>query len=390
MLNIDTDPDYSGQCGEFLFDENINYQAPRFRGQAPTTNNLTKHRWRGAILSPDEVADALRATKGPEPEASAAKDKLARSYHRLVLKESKPFCDGVNNDDVIAVGMLALAEAIDGFDLHANNGLAAYVIATVRGRMQTASKAFKRHGWGGETRLMRVVYGNHDVTPERASVVMDGRPVDEGELEEARGQVLGMHSEPIEYNTREPGFEDDDEERKPASSLVDYEMAVAQGLCRPPLSPLLQRYHLASKQKRPGSPEWFAEDADRRAKLRLKQVGRRAYALELVERDHARLAARAEPSQYLYRTPIPPIKNPGPVAKRLGGGVARSRIAHLASYDVVDGVVQVTHAPAYIDQGPKSSKSERSAPYHDPKKHSKKRRPRIRVWRCNEPAALAA
>jgi RNA polymerase sigma factor (sigma-70 family) len=379
MEDIHTDPGFPGQCAyEFIFDEAVDYSAPKFRGQ-DNPNNLTTRRWREPILSAAEVADALRAAKGPEPAASAAKDKLAQSFHRLVLKEAKAYCgeNQARNDDIIQAGMLGLAEAIDRFDLSSNNGFTAFALPYIRGRMKATAKRLGRNGLSGETRLQRLVHGNHEVTLDKASEVV-GRPVDEGELEEARGQVLGMHSEPIEYNTREPGFEDDDEERKPGF------VAVA------PLSPLLKTYYDASLQKRPGSVEWFAEDTDRRARKRLAEIGRRAFALELVEREKARIAARADPSLYLYRTPTPPVKNPGPVAKRLGGGVARSRIAHLASYDVVDGVVQVTHAPAYIDNGRKSPKVERSAPYHDPKKHSNKRRPRIRVWRCNEPAALAA
>jgi DNA-directed RNA polymerase sigma subunit (sigma70/sigma32) len=124
LVNIRTCPDSGPDAYEFIFDETIDYSAPKFRGQAPTTNNLTKHRWRGPILSPDEVAACLRAIHDDaEPAAAAAKDRLARSYHRLVLKEAKEFYDGVNNDDVIAVGMLALAEAIDGFDQQRSRGI---------------------------------------------------------------------------------------------------------------------------------------------------------------------------------------------------------------------------------------------------------------------------
>ena len=241
MVNIRTGPDSGPDGVEFIFDETVDYSSRKFRGQSNTTNNLTTRRWREPILSAAEVADALlRVSKGSEPEAAAAKDKLARSYHRLVLAEAKDFCDGVNNDDVIAVGMMAIVEAIDRFDLRSNNGLAAYVIAIVRGRLQTAAKAIKRNGFAGETRLQRLVHGDHDATPERASEVM-GRPVDADELEAATAQAIGMCSEVIAYDTREPAFENEyDEESKPGIVAV---------------APITARSILDTLVKRHGPPE---------------------------------------------------------------------------------------------------------------------------------------
>ena len=204
-----------------------------------------------------------------------------------MLKEAQDYCgeNQARNDDIIQAGMLGLAEAIDRFDSRRNNGLAAFAKPYIRGRMQATAKALTRNGWSGETRLQRLVRGDHDVTLERASEVV-GRPVAESELEDARGQVLGMHSEPLEYNTREPAFDDEyDEEGKP-------------GIVAPAPICTLQRIHKHHSEL----VEWYAEDTDGRAKQRLKEIGRRAYALELVERDHARLAARSEPTQYLYRT----------------------------------------------------------------------------------------
>ena len=125
MRNILTDPDDSGHDSKFIFDETVDYSAPKFRGQA-NPSNLTESRWRDPILSPGEVADALRAARGPEPGAAAAKNTLFKAFHRLVLKEAQPYCsDDGRNDDLIAAGNLGLAEAIDRFNLNRNNGLAA-------------------------------------------------------------------------------------------------------------------------------------------------------------------------------------------------------------------------------------------------------------------------
>jgi hypothetical protein len=46
--------------------------------------------------------------------------------------------------------------------------------------------------------------------------------------------------------------------------------------------------------------EHLTDQLDRDAARRLRQIGRNAYAHELVERDHQRIAARSEESQYLY------------------------------------------------------------------------------------------
>jgi hypothetical protein len=359
LVNIRTRPDSGPDGVEFIFDETVDYSSRKFRGQA-NPNNLTTRRWREPILSAAEVAAYLRAVHdGAEPAASAANDKLVLSFHRLVLKESKPFCDGVNNEDIIAAGMKGFVEARSRFDLRRNNGLTAYALPYIRGAMQTAAKAIKRNGFAGETRLQRLVHGDHDATPERASEVM-GRPVDADELEAATAQAIGMCSEVIAYDTREPAFENEyDEESKPGI------IAIA------PLSPL-QRIHKHHSEL----VEWYAEDTDRRARKRLKEIGRRAYALELVERDHARkagltffVAARAEPTQYLYRTDTPLYVRAG-----------------IASQ--IDRPTPHNSARRYADRS--FSSGPHSVNGLLKKKHSKKRRPRIRVWRCNEPAALAA
>jgi RNA polymerase sigma factor (sigma-70 family) len=324
VRDIHTDPDDSGHDSNFILHET-------------SPNNLTQYRWRGPILSPGEVADNLRATRGPEPGAAAAKDTLFKAFDRLVLKVVQPYCrDDGRNDDLIAAGMLGLVEAIDRFDTSRNNGFAAYAIPLIRGRAQKASKAINRNGWAGETRLQRAVYGNHDLTLEQASKRM-GRPVDQDEIERARTEVLGMCSEPLPYDTTEPGFEDDDEEDRPGVLPSVAAPCPRQGIFN------------AALEKRHGRLNRLAEDADRREMRRLKEIGRRAYALELVERDRARIAARAEPTQYLY--------GPG-VADPFG------------------------YILALLDISPRSSK---------PKSHTqKKRRSRIRAWRCSEPAALAA
>ena len=230
-----------------------------------------------------------------------------------MLKEAKRYCVAYGdacdrrNDDLIAAGNLGLAEAIDRFNLNRNNGLAAFAKPIIRGWLKETSKSFNRNGWAGETRLQRAVYGNHDLTVEQASKVMK-RPVDEGEIERARTEVLGMCSPLLPYDTTEPAFEDDDEDEEGKPCLV----AVA-----PPCprlqeldAKLIMRHGWLSDGCGNSRGRKFGvhlvEEADRRARQRLKQIGRRAYALELVAKG------RPGAIKHLFeprRRPTAPIVN---------------------------------------------------------------------------------
>jgi hypothetical protein len=280
MIDICTADDSADDTDEFIFDEDINYHSRKFRGEAksnsPNPSDLTTRRWRHDVPTSGEVADLLRDAKGRDPvKAAAAGDKLAQSYHRLVLKESRAFCDGENNVDVIAAGMMGLAEAINRFDFKSNNGFTAYVIPYVRHRMQDERKAINRNGWGGETRLQRAVYGNHDITPAEASERV-GRNVSQADIEKARTAIFSMCGEPVEYDTREAGGDDDADDADGDDGKPVF-VAVA-----PPS--LVQRIHNRLDRRYGG----LADEADRRAAQRLKEIGRQAYALELVKKDRAR------------------------------------------------------------------------------------------------------
>jgi RNA polymerase sigma factor (sigma-70 family) len=280
MPDISTPPDFRLDPDEYLSDESET---------GPTTNDLSQRRWGHEVLTPSEVVDYLRAAKGPEPAASAAKDVLAKSFHRLVLKGAESLHGMAEFDDLVAAGMLGLAEAIARFDPRRRNGLAAYAKHLIKRRMLEVVR--HKTGWAGETRLERLISTtNSDATCEQAAKVM-GRPVDERELEDAR-HLIAAKSRPLaEYDTQELGVDEtyEGEERRLAF------VATA------PMSLPQLKLH-AIHRRRGLQLESQIEEADRRAARRLKEIGRRAYALELVAQDRARIAARVEPSQYLYRT----------------------------------------------------------------------------------------
>jgi hypothetical protein len=314
---MDTGPDFRL---DDVADGDEDHRHHRERGEVFAASDLTRRRWRHAALSPSEVADLLRAAKGPDPAlAAAAKTRLVQSYHRLLLKEAKNH--RADFPDLMAAGALGFTEAIDRFDLNRNNGFTAFALPYVRGRMKAAAKAERHQGWSGETRLERAIEGNHDLTLGRAAEIM-GRVVTEAELDRARDVVLAKCTPLDSYNTREPtrepGFEDDDEEGEGKRAIVgvapmcavhwlDAAKAKAHGI----------RHFCLVRGVRVSLLDGLAEDADRRAERRIKEIGRRAAALELVERDRVRIAARAEPSQYLYRTNTP-VESREHIAFRMG------------------------------------------------------------------------
>jgi RNA polymerase sigma factor (sigma-70 family) len=88
-----------------------------------------------------------------------AKDKLVRSFHRLVLKIASEYF-GPARDDLIGAGVLGFWEAINRFDLRRNNRLGAFAEWWIRKRVRLAVREWRRGGQAGETRADRFVYSN--------------------------------------------------------------------------------------------------------------------------------------------------------------------------------------------------------------------------------------
>jgi hypothetical protein len=310
-------------------------QRPR---ETATPSNLTNYRWHHALPNSGEERDLIRASKAGDERAN---NQLAKNYHRLVLALAKRF-HGPSRGELIAAGELGFAKALAAYDLTANTAFRPYY--EVRNAIRAAAKEWRKRGQAGETRADRWVYNHRDARPSEVvekvgCSIQDARAA----VQRADGYWHGHEH----YDTAEHGNYDYEgggerplvvvdvpSEDVHASAVVsnsDWDAIVAYRARRQapevegnlvqlrfdPLKPVgRERYSadqaaahrvahagtmLSGLRGRVDSiVEWYAAETDRRAARRLKQIGRRAYALELVEKDRARIAARADPQNYLY------------------------------------------------------------------------------------------
>ena len=201
--------------------------------------------------------------------------------------------DGPELDDLVTAGHLALSEAIARFDLRRNNGLYAYAEKYIKGAISAEAEKFKKQGTAGETRLERWIYSHPYDTPERIAAELSERGMEYTPEQVAQAQQgVSARRSAEHYSTTDSDYDADDNliGARPATSHDMYAMYDCYG------SNQHLRFHNAASRL----IDDLAADEDKRAKQRLEMIGRRAYALELVANDHARIAARASPQQYLY------------------------------------------------------------------------------------------
>jgi RNA polymerase sigma factor (sigma-70 family) len=285
-----------------------NYQADSLpRSGRPTPSNLARDRRWGPILDPGEEADLIRRAQAGD---KAALTRLLQKFHRTVLKIAKkylpdpvlerqaerwglPTHDGAELDDLVAAGMLGLNQAITRLNPRRNNRLYAYAQKYIKGAISAEVKNWKKRGTSGETRIERWVYSHPYDTPEQIADALQqrGESCTPEQAAQAQQSVSARRS-PEHCGTTDSDYDEDDNfiGARPATSHDMYRMYGCYG-SNPHLG-----FHNAVSRLIDG----WAADADKRAAKRLKAIGRRAYALELVARDHARIAARADPQQYLY------------------------------------------------------------------------------------------
>jgi hypothetical protein len=280
------------------------------------TKKLASRRWWGPILDPGEEADLIRRAQAGDKVALTT---LLQKFHRLVFKiagrrvpdprierQAKawglPTHDGPEFDDLVTAGMVGLTEAILRYNLRSNNRLYAYAKSYIEGAISAEAKKYKKRGTAGETRLERWIYSHPYDTPEEivAALSKRGMSYTPEQVEQAQ-QCVSARRVSEHYSTTDSDYDEDDNfiGARPAASHDMYGLYDSYGS-----QPHLRFHKTVSRLV----DDWAAE-ADKRAARRLKEIGRRAYALELVAKDHARIAARADPQRYLY-----PWKRAQPVA----------------------------------------------------------------------------
>ena len=260
-------------------------------------NDLSRRRWRGPILEAGKERDLIRAARAGD---ECAKDELFKAFHRLILKIGSQY-SGPPHNELMAAGTVGFLEAVQRFNLNRNSGrLSTYADHWIRKRVREAVKDWSKEGAAGETRQDRWLYSHANATAEEIVAAVGGKLVD---AERAIARLSGGCEH---YDTTDGAFDESDDKfgPPPQSELASsYSRFKSDHLCR----------HLLLHNPVGRWIDKFADDPDRRAAHRLKEIGRRAYALELVKRHQERVQARAEPTQYLYpsvrsaRTKIDPI-----------------------------------------------------------------------------------
>jgi DNA-directed RNA polymerase specialized sigma subunit len=245
------------------------------REERPTTPaNLTRWRCRLPVLAPDEERRLIIRYKAGD---GAAGNELASRFHRLVLAEVVRyrglFREGLQECDLIAAGMAGFAKALADYDLRRNTRLGSLALSLIKWRIKDCALDWRRRGQAGATKADKWLRSHREATAEQIVAAVGCR------LRDAEAAIarLKMYWHGDGQYLDDPAVEDDD--AAPATLSV------------------------RTRTRGPDLIDRAAEEADRRAKRRIQEVGRRQYALELVEHDRKRIAARSEPSRYLY----PPV-----------------------------------------------------------------------------------
>jgi hypothetical protein len=153
-------PDDSGN--DYYFEPAKRRGKPRPFG---TPNDLVRYRFREPMLTSGEEADLVRAAKAGD---SAARDKLAQSFHRAIVDIASKY-SGPPWDELVAAGLRGFCEALYRHDIHSNQRLRSKVKSWIRKYIQLAVQDWLKGGQAGETRADRYVRHNSWATAQQVA-----------------------------------------------------------------------------------------------------------------------------------------------------------------------------------------------------------------------------
>lgn len=276
--------------GERGLDQNYNEE---FTGAG-----LDLSKRRGKRLSSFEEADLIRAYQAGDKSAG---DRLADAHLWLVrgiagnqkkhgkLLYGRAF-DGPSFDDKVAAGLVGFAIAVSKYKFSRNTRLSTYAVHWIMKSIGKECERWRYRGQGGQTRADRYLFSHTNATVEEI-VGKVGCSLESAQMAIARLRMTELPYESIA---------DTDAASDRARRLYDcfrppghifHHKPPRPRFSEPPLRDFL------SAGQWPGYSrivDGLAEDADKRAAHRLKQIGRQAYALELVEKRQRQLVSRAE------------------------------------------------------------------------------------------------
>ena len=135
-------------------------------------NDLSRRRWRGPVLSPDEERDLIRLAQSGD---GRAKDRLVKSFHRQVLKIAGKYF-GPAHSDLMAAGMLGFSEAIARFDLRCSRRLSTYAAPWIRKHVLLAVQHWSKDGDSSDTRADRYLFAHPNASVEEIVRAVGGSP----------------------------------------------------------------------------------------------------------------------------------------------------------------------------------------------------------------------
>jgi hypothetical protein len=267
---------------DVVFDGEKEYSGRRFYCDDGRDRGEHWHyRFTGEFYDSFSEADEIRAMQCGDKQAE---DRLIKHFQPLLGKHVSEFY-GDTEEDLTAIAQIGLLNGLRDYDLTKNSRVGTYLEHKIDSALHDALR--------GSTRAERVVYANPDERSIDKLVELSGyslkspakREKAEIKIEEA---LLKRRAEStkVEYNTTEATRDDDYDGKKGI---------VLSGDIGGP-----EAWRHAKNSYRGRLIEFWAEEEDRRERERLEEIGRSAYALELVERDRAREAARSDEAQYLY------------------------------------------------------------------------------------------
>jgi hypothetical protein len=286
------------------------FRLGKFKSPSPSrgmssTSDLSQRRWHGPILDRRIERELIRKSKsGDEP----AKQKLVEAFHRLILsiasqRSGPPF------NDLMLAGLFGFTEALNRFNENRGSRLSTYARHWIEKYVRLAVKDWRREGASGETRQDRFIFSNPRAAAEEVVAAAGGT------LADAERAITRLDAGHESYDTSEAAFDEDGNYTGPQVA-TSHEMARVYGcFSRFHWSPQLRIFEPASKWIDKLAKYHIAD-----GKRRLNEVGRRQYALELVERERIKILYRRKNTRYLYRTKTD-IEDRARIAARMDGAV---------------------------------------------------------------------
>jgi hypothetical protein len=268
------------------------FKPPSRSSGTSRVNDLSRLIWRGPLPNKQEERELIRRYRNGD---EVAKLKLVESFHRLILSIAGQY-SGPPHNDLMAAGLHGFVEAINRFNENRGYRLSSCAKHWIRKYIRLAIKDWRREGASGETRQDRYIFSNPNATAEEVVAAVGGTLAN---AEQAIARLDGGHEQ---YTTTEGAYEEGDNPKAPHPA-TSHEMSRMYGcLSRFQLSPQLRLHEPACGScKRIGWIDELANYHIAEAQRRLAEVGRRQYAVELVERERIRIGYRAKAERYLYR-----------------------------------------------------------------------------------------